>query len=137
MLMTLALRGYRLRSSWHTVLAWCGSSNRFWRLSSVDQRQLLPAYQPVILASVLDRSVMQYDNSFPPTLSRSCNPPTLACPNRRHRTRSGPKKDTPLKRELRRERKNEEHFLAHRRGARRCRAMRSRRPLPTPRSTSR
>jgi hypothetical protein len=26
----------------------------------VDQRQLLPAYQPVILASVLDRSVMQY-----------------------------------------------------------------------------
>jgi hypothetical protein len=27
MLMTLALRGHRLRSSWHTVLASCGSSN--------------------------------------------------------------------------------------------------------------
>jgi len=62
----------------------------------------------LILASVLDRSVMQYGNSFPPTLSRSCNPPTLACPNRRHRTRSGPKKDTPLKRELRREREGAE-----------------------------
>ena len=37
MLMTLALRGHRLRSSWHTVLASCGSSNRFWRVWSVDQ----------------------------------------------------------------------------------------------------
>jgi hypothetical protein len=26
----------------------------------VDHRQFLPAYQPVTLASVLDRSVMQY-----------------------------------------------------------------------------
>ena len=47
-------------------------------------------------------------HSFPPVLSRSCNPPTLACPNRRHRSRSGPKKDTPLKRGLRREREGAE-----------------------------
>jgi hypothetical protein len=57
----------------------------------------------LILASALDRSVMQYGTPFlPPCRVRP--PPTLAYPNRRHRTRSGPKKDTPLKRELRRER---------------------------------
>jgi hypothetical protein len=61
----------------------------------------------LILASVLDRSVMQYGTPFlPPCRVRA--PPTLAYPNRRHRTRSGPKKDTPLKRELRREREGAE-----------------------------
>ena len=30
------------------------------------RKQLLPAYQPVILASVLDRSVMQYGTPFLP-----------------------------------------------------------------------
>ena len=35
-------------------------SKRFCRLRSVDHRLSLPSYQPVILASSLDRSVIQY-----------------------------------------------------------------------------
>jgi hypothetical protein len=54
MLMTLAFRG-------QTALASSGLSNRNLALTIVDHRQFLPAYQPVTLVSVLDRSVMQCD----------------------------------------------------------------------------
>jgi hypothetical protein len=45
----------------------------------VDHRQFLPAYQPVALALVLDRSVMQYGiaHSFFPPATKF---PTLAHP---------------------------------------------------------
>jgi hypothetical protein len=59
-LMTVALRGQSLRRSWHTGLASRFLSKSFCRLLSVDHRLSLPSYQPVILASVLDRRVMQY-----------------------------------------------------------------------------
>jgi hypothetical protein len=59
MLMNSALRGQSLRNTRHTGLA-SPFLNRFCRVRSVDHRLLLPSYQPVICASVLDRSVMQY-----------------------------------------------------------------------------
>ena len=58
-LITLALRGHRLRSSSRTDFASCSLSKSFSRVWSVDHRLLLPSYQPVTVASVLDRSVME------------------------------------------------------------------------------
>lgn len=59
-LMTSALRGQSLRSSRHIRAASRSLSKSFRRLRSVDHRLSLPSYQPVIFASVLDRSVMAY-----------------------------------------------------------------------------
>ena len=58
-LITLALRGHRLCSSSHTDFASCLLSNSLCRVWSVDHRLLLPSYQPVIVASVFDLSVME------------------------------------------------------------------------------
>src|SRR5690348_9567771 len=64
-------------------------------LTTVDHRQFLPAYQPVTVASALDRSVMQYGitHSFPPAFENSdcdCRAPVNVqhwpTPNCRHRT---------------------------------------------------
>jgi hypothetical protein len=59
MLITLALRGHKLRSSSRIDFASCLLSKSFCRVWSVDYRLLLPSYQPVIVASVVDRSVME------------------------------------------------------------------------------
>ena len=59
-LMNLALRGHSFRSSRQIGPASRFLSNSFCRLRSVDHRLALPSYQLVIVASALDRSVMQY-----------------------------------------------------------------------------
>jgi hypothetical protein len=59
MFITLAWRGQRWRSSRHTRVASRLLSKCLCRLRSVDHLPLLPSYQPVILPSVLDRSVMR------------------------------------------------------------------------------
>ena len=60
MLMNFALRGHSLRSSRQIGPASRFLSKSFCRLRSVDHRLALPSYQLVIVASTLDRSVMQY-----------------------------------------------------------------------------
>jgi len=59
-LMNLALRGQSLRSSRQIGPASRFLSKSFCRFRSVDHRLALPSYQLVIVASTLDRSVMQY-----------------------------------------------------------------------------
>jgi hypothetical protein len=59
-LMNFALRGHSFRSSRQIGPASRFLSKSFCRLRSVDHRLALPSYQLVIVASTLDRSVMQY-----------------------------------------------------------------------------
>jgi hypothetical protein len=59
-LMNLALRGHSFRSSRQIGPASRFLLKSFCRLRSVDHRLALPSYQLVIVASTLDRSVMQY-----------------------------------------------------------------------------